>query len=120
MRLKNEAQLKQLISKGHAKVRNSSTVPTANRKQIISNDLAGKKKIKRFDGQVSIKIRSYRHRLGDPFGISEKYAIDAIVDRGILQDDSCKEINEEKSNHQQIKIKKSEKERTVIEIQSIK
>ena len=119
MRIKNEAQLKALIGKGHAKIRNSSPLPTTNSKQASGNDLERKEKIEGFDGQVSVKIRSYRHKFGDPFGISEKYVIDAIVDRGILSDDSCKEINEEKSNHQQIKIKKSESEKTIITIQSI-
>jgi len=119
MRLSSESELKQLLKNKHVKVRNNSSVQASNRKQIIGNDLAGKKKIKGFDRQVSIKIRSYRHRLCDPFGISEKYAIDSIVDIGILQDDSCKEICEEKSNHRQIKIKKSESEKTVITIESV-
>jgi hypothetical protein len=119
MRIKNESELKKLIGKGSAKIRDNTTVQATNSKQIVGNDLAGKEKIKGFDGQVSIQIRSYRHRLGDPFGISEKYAVDAIVDRGILSDDSCKEINEEKSHHRQIKINKSENEKTIITIESI-
>ena len=106
MRL-SSSELKQLLKNSHAKVRNNPSVQTPNSKQTSSNDLAGKKKIKGFDGQVSIKIRSYRYRLGDPFGISEKYAIDAIVDRGILSNDSCKEISEAQSTHEQIKIKTS-------------
>lgn len=120
MRLSSESELKQLLKNKHVKIRNNSPLQTPNSKPTSSNDMERKEKIKGFDGQVSIKIRSYRHRLGDPFGISEKYAIDAIVDRGILQDDSCKEISEKKSNHRQIKIKKSEQEKTVITIESIK
>ncbi len=118
MRL-SEEQFKQMMKGSHAKVRDNITVPAPNSKPTSGNDMERKKKIKGFDGQVSVKIRSYRHRLSDPFGISEKYAIDAIVDRGILKDDSCKEICEEKSNHRQIKIKKSEAEKTIITIESI-
>ncbi len=119
MRLSSESELKQLLKNSHAKARNSSPVQTSNSKQIVSNDMERKKKIKGFNRQVSIKIRSYRHRFGDTFGVSEKYVVDAIVDRGILHDDSCKEINEEKSNHRQIKIKKSEAEKTIIILQEV-
>ena len=91
----------------------------ADRKQATSTKPLAKKKVKGFDGQVSIIIRSYRHRLADTWGCSEKYLIDALVDRGILRDDSTKEISEEKSRHYQIKIPKSEKERTEIIIKSL-
>ena len=119
MRLSSESEPKQLLKNKHVKVRNNSSLQTPNSKQTPGNDLERKEKIKGFDRQVSIKIRSYRHRIGDPFGISEKYAIDAIVDRGILKDDSCKEISEKESSHEQIKIKKSESEKTVITISKI-
>jgi hypothetical protein len=71
-----------------------------------------------FDSQVSIRIDHFRVRLADPGGISEKAAIDGVVNRGILRDDSTKEIAEPIVNHQH-KVKNAEDEKTVITITEV-
>jgi len=47
-----------------------------------------KKEVKGFDGQVCIYVHSRRHRLTDSDGACFKYTQDAIVDCGVLRDDS--------------------------------
>lgn len=44
------------------------------------------------DTRASIHVRSYRKLDSDPDGISAKAAIDGIVARGILSDDSSKQV----------------------------
>lgn len=73
--------------------------------------------MQRFDSPVCISVYHYRHRLCDPDGASVKAAIDGIVHTGVLRDDSCKEIQE--IRHKQIKIPKSEKEKTVFRIEAV-
>jgi len=63
--------------------------------------------------QIDIIITSRRYRLCDPDGISGKALLDGIVRAGILPDDSAEYINEVR--HKQIKIKKHEKETTLVE-----
>ena len=46
------------------------------------------------DPRVSIHVRSYRKLNHDPDGVSIKAALDGIVGRGILSDDSTKQIKE--------------------------
>ena len=45
-----------------------------------------------FSSPVDIVFHSRRRRLTDPDGASCKWALDAIVKAGIIQDDSPKEI----------------------------
>ena len=42
--------------------------------------------------RVNIHVRSYRRLNADPEGISVKAALDGIVERGILPDDSSKQV----------------------------
>lgn len=58
------------------------------------NDTLGAKKSPAHDSRFSIYVRSYRRLNHDPDGISAKAAIDGIVARGILPDDSAKEVKE--------------------------
>lgn len=51
-----------------------------------------KKKAKRLHPRVDIRITSYRRRKHDPDGVSVKYALDGIVRRGLLEDDSTQEV----------------------------
>lgn len=53
----------------------------------LQQDCSAKK-----DSRVSIHVRSYRRLNGDPDGVSVKAALDGIVDRGILTDDSAKQV----------------------------
>ena len=91
-----------------------------NNESITGNDMERADGIERFNRPVSVIIESRRHRLTDPWGCVEKYIIDSIVDRKILQDDSCKEICEEKSYHFQTKIPRSEEEKTIVKIKEVK
>ncbi len=68
------------------------------------------------DKRVSIRIESHRHRLCDPGGISEKAAIDGLVNAGILRDDSTKEI-QEPIIHTQKYVRATEPEITIITIE---
>lgn len=115
-----EKQLESILKNGHVKINKGNiSSRVANMEPSFGNKQVATKKDPRFDRQVNIIIRSYRHRECDPFGVSEKYIIDSIVDRGILQDDSKKQICEKTSYHEQIKIPKSEPERTEIEIKEV-
>jgi hypothetical protein len=71
-----------------------------------------------FVARVSIEIISYRVRLADPSGISEKAAIDGLVNCGILADDSLREI-QEPIIHRQVKVKNASDEKTEIVITEV-
>ena len=73
-----------------------------------------KKTDKRLDTPVNITVTSYRKRKHDPDGVSCKAVLDGIVRAGLLQDDSCKEVNS-------ITFKSvlSQEEKTVIDITAI-
>lgn len=64
----------------------------ANLESYLSDAALSKNRSSEKDTRVSIHVRSYRKLNGDPDGISAKAAIDGIVDRGILADDSTKQV----------------------------
>ena len=70
-----------------------------------------KKKAEKLHPRVCISVTSYRKRKHDPDGISIKYILDGLVQRGILPDDSTDQIGE-------IRLKSiiGKEEKTVIEI----
>lgn len=72
-----------------------------------------------FTTLVSLEIISYRTRLADPSGISEKAAIDGLVNCGILRGDSLREI-QEPIIHRQVKVKNVSEEKTEIIIERVK
>jgi hypothetical protein len=72
-----------------------------------------------FTTLVSLEIISYRTRLADPSGISEKAAIDGLVNCGILRGDSLREIKEP-IIHRQVKVKNISDEKTQIIIERAK
>ena len=72
-----------------------------------------------FTTLVSLEIISYRTRLADPSGISEKAAIDGLVNCGILRGDSLREI-QEPIIHRQVKVKNISDEKTEIIIERVK
>jgi len=78
-------------------------------KRGAGNEPMATKETPRFNGPVDIIIESHVKRLRDPDGNFCKYIIDAIVDIGILQDDSTKFIKE--IRHRQVR---SKEEKTVI------
>lgn len=67
------------------------------------------------DTRVDIHVRSYRRLKHDPDGVSAKAALDGIVARGILTDDSSEQIA--KITFEGIK---SKDEKTIIEITEAK
>jgi hypothetical protein len=84
----------------------------------ISNESLSAGKGPAFVARVSIEIISYRVRLADPSGISEKAAIDGLVNCGILADDSLREI-QEPIIHRQVKVKNTSDEKTEIVIAEV-
>ena len=78
-----------------------------------------KEKTTRFDGRVDITVLCKRHRLTDPDdkGGSAKYLIDAIVSRGLLADDSAKEIRRFEKDQEKVGTK--EKEETIVTIKEV-
>lgn len=77
--------------------------------------LSATPQIECFDKKVVIAITDYRVRLADTDGVCEKFVIDAIVDCGILKDDSSKQVSQVIKNAP-VKVKNLDEEKTVIEI----
>ena len=96
-------------------IQNSFTISSSHLEPDINHDQVGEEKANQVDKKVSINIMHHRHRKCDPGGISFKAAIDGIVDAGILQDDSSKEVEE--IREKQEKIPAGKPEITVITIE---
>lgn len=64
--------------------------------------------------RVRIRVKSYQKRKHDPDNVSIKFFLDGLVRRGVLQDDSCAEI-------QEITFEShiSKEEKTIIEITQV-
>ena len=90
----------------------SSVEPTVGSEPVASNENPT------FRSRVGITITSYRSRTCDPDGVSGKAAIDALVHCGVLRDDTAKEIAWV-HYPAPIKVKNSEEEKTVIEIEEV-
>ena len=71
----------------------------------------------RFDKRVDIEVLAYRAYGGDPDNVCAKFFIDAIVDSGLLREDSYKEIRWHKT--QVVKVKSKSQEKTVIRITEV-
>jgi hypothetical protein len=67
-----------------------------------------------FNTQVDIHCHSKRHRLADADGLSCKWALDEIVNQGILFDDTTAHVR--KVSFSQEKIPTKEPESTIITI----
>lgn len=83
---------------------------------VNESDSCGKpveeKTITRPDGPVDITIISHLCRLRDTDGCFYKYAIDSIVDCGLLKGDTYQDIRE--IRHRQVKAKKGEEKTEII------
>lgn len=90
---------------------NRTPVPTANMEQDSSHESLGAKKITGFNTPVHIRVISYRKRPHDTDGVSAKAVLDGIVRRGILQDDTSKQVESITFESRQ-----SDDEKTIIEI----
>lgn len=71
---------------------NRNTSPVANKKRAIRLKSLATETFTRFDGPVSITVRTTRRRETDHRAIEDKYVIDALVTCGILQNDTKKDI----------------------------
>ena len=116
MRLKNEAQLKALIGKGHAKIRNSVRLPSSAVQSVTRDETKRPYEDEAFNSPVIITVHSYRYR-GDTDGPIFKWTLDSIVESGLLKDDTTKEVSE--IRYKTTIIKKTDTERTVVTIQEI-
>lgn len=94
-----------------------TTLPPPNVEQDTGDEPMGEERSKGLDTRVDILVVSYRATNHDPDGVSAKAAIDGIVRRGILQDDSAKEVREVR--FRSYICKKGEEERTEIIIEDI-
>ena len=94
---------------------NNLTHTAADLEQAFSDASLGAQKMSRFNSPVCILIHSFRHRLGDPDGISAKAAIDGIVASGILADDTAKQIKEVRFKQTKIATSQDEKTEIIIE-----
>lgn len=93
---------------------NRVAIPTSNMEPNTGDESMGKEKTEGLDSRVNIHVISYRARNHDPDGISSKAVIDGIVRRGLLSDDSAKEVK--KVSYESHICKKGEVEKTIIEI----
>jgi hypothetical protein len=66
----------------------------ADMESTAGNESLGEAESAAHDSRCSITVTSYRHRNHDTDGISIKAALDGLVARKILPDDSAKEIKE--------------------------
>jgi len=102
---------------GTAKIINSAAVRLPELERDSSCQSVAEKTDTRFDSPVRLRIISYRVRLTDADNCCAKYAIDGIVEAGILRDDSPKYV--QSVEHSQVKVKNKSEERTVIEIEEV-
>ena len=97
--------------------KNRVSCAVAHHESDSGNALAGQEETPRFNGRVDIQVVSYLHQGRDPDGDFLKYVLDALVDRGILVNDTSEEIRE--IRHSQEIISKNEQEQTIITIREI-
>ena len=102
--------------KKKTRTRNSSKAPDLER--TLRDAPTEKIPSKFFDSRVNISITHYRSRLADPGGTSSKAAIDGLVSRSVLHDDSLLWIAEP-IIETQVKVKNESEEKTVIIIEEV-
>jgi len=95
---------------------NRTTIPTANMESDIEHESLPERANGHFDSLVNIRVISYRRVNHDPDGISVKAVMDGIVQRGILADDSAKQVKS--ITFESRKTEKGEEEKTIIEIEA--
>lgn len=64
----------------------------ADLESYLSNAALPADKFEEETSRVSIHVRSFRRLNADPEGVSVKAALDGVVERGILADDSSKQV----------------------------
>lgn len=91
-----------------------ATVSVADVEQDSSDASLGAEKTAGLAARCRILVTSYRHRMHDTDGVSCKAVLDGLVRRGLLHDDTAKEIEE--ISFRSVIVTKTESERTTIEI----
>ncbi len=97
---------------------NRATLSTTNVEPNTGDESVATKEFTGFNTLVNITVTSYRYRNHDPDGICFKAVLDGIVRRGILADDSTKEVK--KISYESIIIQRDQKEKTLITIEEVK
>ena len=110
----SKKQLDQILKNGNAKIRNQTSVSTADLECGTGHEPVSKKQTGSFNSRVSIHVHSRRKKLTDSDGACAKYVIDGLVHAGILADDSPEEV--EKVSYSQEKTKGPEETVLTIEV----
>lgn len=113
----SEPEFKQMMKGSHAKIKDNVQSPAPNLERNFVHVPKKPYANQAFNKRVIITVHSFRHRLADPDGLCGKYHIDAIVDSGLLVNDTPEEIQEVR--FKQTKIKKTDAERTVVTLKEV-
>ena len=99
---------------GKSNRENRAAVPAAPVEPDTGHEPLGAEEAPGSDTRVDIRVISYRSNRHDPDGVSVKAVLDGLVRRGVLPDDSAKEVRS--VTFESIK---APEEKTVIEIQEV-
>lgn len=102
-----------MARKSKRETTNRNSAADANVEPHSGNAAYAANRTSRVSTPCSVIVTHVRSRLADPDGVSIKAVLDAIVQNGILADDSAKQIKEVR--HRQVK---GPAERTIIEIET--
>lgn len=107
-----EEEYKDLMERKNARDKDRASSEVAIGKPNPRSKPLEKEAPARPDGPVDITIISHLHRLRDTDGCFPKYALDGIVDCGLLAGDTHQDIRE--IRHRQVKAKKGEEKTEII------
>ncbi len=97
-----------------AQIRAALALPVAILEQCAVDAVKQKNEVQAFNTPVNINIHSKRKRECDPDGISAKWAIDSLVNNGLLINDSAKHVKSITYTQE-----KSDIEETIITIEEV-
>lgn len=115
MRMSGPA-FKQMMKNSHAKIRDNIQLPTPTVQPTSINESERPYANEAFNSPVIITVHSFRYR-GDTDGPIFKWTLDAIVESGLLADDTTEEVSEIK--YKTTIIKKTDIEKTVVTLEEI-
>lgn len=99
----------------YERLKDRPTDKVANVESVIGNEPLAKGKSKKHHKKYNIHVHHRTNRTADPDGRSIKAVLDAIVNKGILPDDSAKFINQITQSQEVVK----GGEETIIEIREV-
>jgi len=97
--------------------KNQTPIPTSNLEPGTCHGPTGQNEMQKINPPVIISVHCRRHRLADPDGICAKWAIDAIVKSGVIEDDSAAFVKEVRFSQE--KISKAFEEDTIITLMEV-